>query len=143
MPLHIYTVLPVKLLHCICLFVLVSVAACSGGSSPTGTDSPISAELTSDDPTKAGPDTLTLNNNSWLVTASRNDLYKISALDGSTELVFEGGGGSWEFLTPVDVANDVAYISSTDNVLNAIDLNTGAVLWEFDELGISKQLLPC
>ena len=60
----------------------------------------------------------------------------MSALDGSTELVFEGDGGDGgrEFLSPVDVVNDVAYIASTDNFLNAINLNTGELLWE-RELG--------
>jgi len=72
---------------------------------------------------------LTLNSDSLLIAATRKDLYKLSASDGSAELVFEGGGDSWEFLSPVDAANDVAYISSTDNILNAISLNTGELLW--------------
>ena len=129
MPLYIYHFISVKLLQGIFAILLVSAVACSSDSSPTG------SEINGDDPAGTESFDLLLNSSSALIAATERDLYKLSALDGSTELVFEGGDGSWEFLSPADVVNDVAYIASTDNILNAIDLNTGELLWEF-ELGI-------
>lgn len=113
-----------KSVSCACLLVsFIATSGCSENNSST----PLS-----DSSTPAVSESLALTVDSYLIAATSRDVYKISALTGNTERIYENGvaGATWQFLSPADVVNDVALLSATDNTLNAIDISSGSFLWE-------------
>jgi len=70
-----------------------------------------------------------LNDSSYLLTTNETRMYKISAKTGAAEEIITFGGGV-KFVEPLDIIGNTVYSTADDNTVNAIDLNTGKLLWE-------------
>jgi len=74
-----------------------------------------------------------LNHNSFLLTTNGTRLFKLSATTGEFKdyITFSDG---IQFSGQLDIIDNTVFSTSDDNRINAIDLNTGELLWD-EKLG--------
>ncbi len=72
-----------------------------------------------------------LDSDAYVLARSKGQLYRLSALSGDATLLFDFGAYGIEPIGPADVIDTTAFVTSEDNTLNAIDVSTGELLWDF------------
>lgn len=106
--------------------ISILLGSCSSESSVTSGPATVNSQANFQGAPAAGGQ---LNDNSVLIVPADNELYKVNALTGDSELLHKFSSGL-NFKAPVDVVGNTIIATATDNTLNGIDINTGELLWE-------------
>ena len=111
------------------LGIVTLLAGCGGGSGESGSFSPNTPASPGGELPAGDEPAVVFNESSFLLTTNETRLYKLSPVTGRSEEIITFGGGI-EFVEPLDVIGDTVYSTADDNTINAIDLETGELLWD-------------
>jgi len=124
-----------------CLGILISLAACSGGDQPSETkQGPNNASIGNTPTGVSQADIIKADDSGWLSHGRTYSEQRHSPLKQITTKNIQELGLAWSFdlgtsrgieATPI-VYDGVIYVTSTWNIVHALDAKSGAPLWSFD-----------
>lgn len=109
---------------------LTLISGCGGGST---SDSPSQNSLQNDSPgNNAQPAAEALSADSFLLTVSRDEIFRVSPVSGIPEVLYTLPNIGDRFVGPPDVLGNLVLIGDNNNTLHVINLDTGNLDWKQD-----------